>query len=161
LKVASSNEYCDGGCEFALIDLTPELARLALCRIAALREQKILDPNIDEIYYWAYFVACYFSPYADLAVEDEDKAAQSAAVLVVDLHDELQIQNQELVCVPECFQLRPDRMVAVECEEMVVREASIAFTAIPKHTCFYVQTVEIPITILEAALAISASTTRA
>ena len=42
---------------------------------------------------------------------------------------------------------------------MVVRDASIAFTAIPKHTSFYVQTVEIPITILEAALAISASTT--
>ena len=160
LKATSSN-YCDGGCEFALVDLTPELAKLALGRIAALRDQKILDPNIDEIYYWACFVACYFSPYADLAVEHEDKAAQSAVVLAGDLLDELQIQNQELVCVPECFQLRPDRMVAVECEEMVVREASIAFTAIPKHTSFYVQTVEIPISLLEAALTISALTTKA
>ena len=26
LKVSSSNEYCNGGCEFALLDLTPELA---------------------------------------------------------------------------------------------------------------------------------------
>jgi hypothetical protein len=161
LKVTSSNEYCDGGCEFALVDLTPELARLTLSRIAALREQRILDPNIDEVYYWAYFVACYFSFYAHLAVEDEDKAGESAIVLAGDLLDELQIQNQELVCVPECFQLRPDRMVAVECEKMIVGEASIAFTAIPKHASFYVQTVEIPITMLEAALAISASTTRA
>jgi len=28
LKVSSGNEYCDGGCEFVLVDLTPELARL-------------------------------------------------------------------------------------------------------------------------------------
>ena len=26
LKVSSSNEHCNGGCEFALLDLTPELA---------------------------------------------------------------------------------------------------------------------------------------
>jgi hypothetical protein len=25
LKVTSSNEYCDGGCEFALVDLTRNL----------------------------------------------------------------------------------------------------------------------------------------
>ena len=50
LKVSSNNEYCDGGCEFALVDLTPELAALALGRIATLREQKNLDPDIDELY---------------------------------------------------------------------------------------------------------------
>jgi hypothetical protein len=36
---------------------------------------------------------------------------------------------------------------------MIVREGSIAFTAIPKHTSFYVQTVEIPFALLEAAAA--------
>ena len=49
------------GCEFALVDLIPELARLAVLRIATLREQKNLDPDIDETSYWAYF-AEYFSP---------------------------------------------------------------------------------------------------
>ena len=44
---------------------------------------------------------------------------------------------------------------------MIVLEASIAFTAIPKHASFYVQTVEIPLAMLEAALAISPSTTQA
>jgi hypothetical protein len=29
LKVSSNNEYCNRGCEFALLDLTPELAGLA------------------------------------------------------------------------------------------------------------------------------------
>jgi hypothetical protein len=38
LMVTSSNEHWNGGCEFALVDLTPELTALALRRIAALRE---------------------------------------------------------------------------------------------------------------------------
>ena len=49
LKVTSSYEYDGGGCEYALVDLTPELAALALQRIAALKEQKILDPNIGRV----------------------------------------------------------------------------------------------------------------
>src|SRR5208337_1755468 len=66
LKVSSSNEHCNGGCDFALLDLTPELARLAVGRIATLRKQKSLDPDIEETYYWAYF-AEYFSPWKDPA----------------------------------------------------------------------------------------------
>jgi hypothetical protein len=93
------------------VDLTPELARLALGRIAALREQKILDPNIVEAYYWAYFVACYFSPYASL--ETNDRAAESTNVLLEELLDELQIPDQELVCVPERFQVRPSQVARV------------------------------------------------
>ena len=64
LKVTSSNENYNGGCEYALLDLTPDLASLALRRIAVLKEQKNLDPDIDETYYWAYFVDCYFDPWA-------------------------------------------------------------------------------------------------
>jgi hypothetical protein len=159
LKVTSGNEYNDGGCEYALVELTPELATLALSRIAALREQKILDPNIDETHYWAYFVACYFSPYAGLA--SKDKEEEGVSILLADLLDELQVQDQDLVCVPDCFQVQPCQVAAVECEKMLVREDSIAFTAIPKHASFHVQTVEIPITVLEAALALSQTTTQA
>ena len=51
--------------------------------------------------------------------------------------------------------------LAVECEKMLVRADSIAFKANPRHASFYVQTVEIPLAMLEAALAISPSTTQA
>ena len=60
LKVTSSNEYNDGGCEYALVDLTHGLANLALRRIAVLRELKVFDPEILETYYWTQFVDCYF-----------------------------------------------------------------------------------------------------
>ncbi len=56
----------------ALVDLTPELAAVALRRITALREQKELDPDIDETYYWAYFVDCYFDPWAESSVDEKE-----------------------------------------------------------------------------------------
>ena len=117
LKVSSSNEYCDGGCEFALVHLSQELATLALQRIAALREQKTLDPNIDAAYYWAYFVACYFSPYAGLAIDDEEGLSFAEG----DMLDQLQIEEREVVHVPEMFQVPSSQIAAMECEKMIVR----------------------------------------
>jgi len=155
VKVSSNNEYCDGGCEFALVDLTPELAALALGRIATLREQKNLDPDIIATYYWAYF-AEYFSPWEDLA--SSRKEVEGTRVTLEGMLDELPIEEKEIVCVPETFQVSPHQIAAVECEQMIVREDSIAFMAIPKHASFYVQTVEIPLAMLEAA-ATGASTT--
>jgi len=110
LKVSSNNEYCDGGCEFALLDLTPELAALALGRIATLREQKSLDPDIIETFYWAYF-AEYFSPWADLASSAEEVEGTSATL--EGTLDELPIEEKEIVCVPETFQVSPRHVAAV------------------------------------------------
>jgi len=155
LKVSSNNEYCDGGCEFALVDLTPELAALALERIATLREQKNLDPDIIETYYWAYF-AEYFSPWEDLA--SSGKEVEGTRVTLEAMLDDLPIEEKEIVCLPESLQGSPDQIAAVECEQMIVREGSIAFMAIPKHASYYVQTVEIPLAMLEAAVT-GASTT--
>jgi hypothetical protein len=132
---------------------------MALQRIAALRDQKTVDPNIVETYYWACFAACYFSPYAGLGVDDME--ADGANIPLAALLHELQIEDKEIVCVPGSFQVPPGQVAAVESEQMIVYEASIAFTAIPKHASFYVQTVEIPITVLEAALALGQTTTQA
>jgi hypothetical protein len=154
LKVSSSNEHCNGGCEFALLDLTPELARLALGRIATLREQKSLDPDIDEVYYWAYF-AEYFSPWKDPASTGE--GAEGTKVTLEVMLDELPIEEKEIVCVPETFQVSPHQLAAVECERMIVHVDSIAFMAIPKHASFYAQTVELPLAMLEAAAATNTS----
>jgi hypothetical protein len=157
LKVSSSNEYCDGGCELALVDLTPELAALALQRIAMLREQKSLDPDIDETYYWAYF-AEYFSTWVNLAAAENE--VDSASLTFADMLDGLRIADNEVFTVPESFQLPPSQIAAVECQEMIAREDSVAFTAIPRHASFRVQTVEIPLAVLEAAATPTPSSAR-
>ena len=151
LKVTSSNENYNGGCEYALLDLTPDLASLALRRIAVLKEQRNLDPDIDETYYWAYFVDCYFDPWAESAEDVKEGEGTSSAV--GDMLDELKIEDNGVVSVPENFHVTPSQDTAVECEQMVVRADAIAFMAIPKHCSVRVQTAEIPITMLEAAAA--------
>ena len=154
LKVSSSNEHCNGGCDFALLDLTPELARLAVGRIATLREQKSLDPDIDEVYYFAYF-AEYFSPWEDPASSAGE--FEGTGMTLEEMLDELAIEEKEIACVPETFQVPPHQIAAVECQQMVVRLDSIVFMAIPKHASFYVQTVELPLAMIEAAAATKTS----
>jgi hypothetical protein len=149
LKVSSSNPDWDGGCAFAVVGLSEVLATLAQRRIAALREQKIVDPDIDEVYYWASFVECYFSPWSDLATGDAEM--EGTGVGLAELLAELQIEEKEVVTVPDSFRVPASQMAAVECEQMIVRPDSIALMAIPKHASFYVQTAQIPFALLEAA----------
>ena len=155
LKVSSNNEHCDGGCELELVDLSPELAALALRRMVVLREQKCLDPDVEETYYWAHVVE-YFSPWVSLASTKEEV---EPAVEVANVLDELGVEENEVLMVSESFLVPSCQIAAVECRQMVVRADCIAFTAIPKHASFHIQTVEIPLGTLEAA-ATGASTAR-
>jgi hypothetical protein len=155
LKVFSSNPYDNGGCEFVLLELTSELAALALGRVAALRERKNVDPDIDEIYYWAYFVECYFDPWLNLAgAEKEVEAAKSG---LPEALAKLGIEENGIASVPAEFQVPPNQVIAVECEQMTVRADAIAFSAIPKHASFHIHTAEIPVAMLESAVVQPAS----
>ena len=117
LRVSSNNEHCDGGCELALVDLSPELAALALRRMVVLREQKCLDPDVDETYYWAHVVE-YFSPWVSLASTKEEV---EPAVEVANVLDELGVEENEVLMVPESFLVPSCQVAAVECRQMVVR----------------------------------------
>ena len=149
LKVSSTNENYNAGCDYAFVELTAELAAIALRRIQTLQEQKKLDSNIDESYYWSHFVECFFSPWAAPGGAEGD--VQAASLAVADLLEMLRIEVTEIAMVPETFKVPPSQVTAVECEQMIIREDSIAFSAIPKHASFYVQTTEITIPILAAA----------
>jgi len=151
LRVASSNQYCDGGCEFAVVDLTRELASVALRCIHALKEHKKNDESIYETYYWTHY-ANYFSPWADVtSVPGNVKTALQAMAEIVEALD---VEKKEVVTAPDDFEVVEAQIAAVECEQMVVREDSIAFLAIPKHCDFYVTTAEIPLQVLERAAGI-------
>ena len=52
LKVWSSNPDYDGGCDYAAVEISDELAKLMLRRIKVLSEQKALDYSLYETYYW-------------------------------------------------------------------------------------------------------------
>jgi len=149
LKVTSGNEHYSGGCEYALLDLTPELAALALRRIAVLKDLEKRDPHIDETHYWAHFVVCYFDPWAGSEAEDGENAISELA----DKLDELMIEENGVACVGEDFSVAPSQCSAVECERMIARADSVAFTAIPRHCSFRIETREVPLATIESAAA--------
>jgi hypothetical protein len=151
LRVSSSNEYCDGGCEFTSIDLTRELANIALRRVQVLKDHKKNDGSIYETYYWD-FHAEYFSPRADFS--DVPENVKTAMFAMAEIVEELGVEEKEVVTAPDDFEIVEEQIAAVECEQMVVREDGIAFLAIPKHCDFYVSTSEIPVTMLESAAAL-------
>lgn len=150
LRVSSSNEHSDGGCEFALVEVTPGLAGLALRRIAALRAQKSVDPDIDETYCWTSCVECYFSPW--ITREGAEAEAEAACLAVAESLCEGQSNGNQVVEVPDGIKVPFCQIAAVECQQMIVRVDSIALSAIPKHASFYVQTAEIPLAMLKAVL---------
>ena len=149
LKVSSTNENYNAGCDYAFVELTAELAAIALRRIQTLQEQKKLDSNIDESYYWSHFVDCFFSPWSNLASAERD--VEAASLAVADLLETLHVDVTEIAMVPKNFKVPPSQVAAVESERMIVRADSIAFIAIPKHTSIYVQTREVTIPLLAAA----------
>ena len=148
LNVWSSSPFNNGGCDFAVVDLTPEFAKLALRRIATLCEQKSLDPCVYEMYYWGS-EAEYFSPWADFLSDPEEKTACPGLGTLL---EQLSADGHEIVVAEDKPALLESQIARVECGQMIVRENSISFTAIPKHTDFYVTTAEIPKEVLQRAV---------
>ena len=149
LRVWSTNPYYSAGCDYAVAEITEELAKLILRRLNLLRDQKTLDPSICEIYYWDYS-AQYFSPCVNQCGEPDE--VEVASFELEKTLEELQADTCEMVSVPDDFHVPDSQIASVECAQMIVREEGIAFTAIPKHTDIYLTTAEIPKQVLDSIL---------
>src|SRR5579859_7180322 len=156
LRVSSSNEYCDGGCEYAALDLMRELADLALRRIQVLKEHKKTDELVYETYYWD-FNAEYFSLRADFTSIPEK--VKTTILAVAEIVEALAVDDNELVTAPDDFDVVEAQIAAVECGQMIASTDGIAFLAIPKHCDFYVTTSEIPVSVLQGAASIDKNET--
>jgi len=114
-----------------------------------LKEIAKRDLDIDETYYWAHIVVCYFDPWTRSEVEDREDTSSALA----DKLDELRIEENGIVCVTEDFCVAPSQWAAVECEKMIARADSVTFTAIPRHCSFRIETREVPLATIESAAA--------
>ena len=128
------------GCDYALVNLTPKLAGLALRRVAVLKEQKRLDESLVETYFWDAH-AEYFSPW--LAEQEKDADA------LAEMLDGLSAVAGDWMEAPAEFSIPDSLSARVECRQMIVRETGISFLAIPKHTSSYIFSAEIPLPLLE------------
>jgi len=130
LECYSSNENYNGGCDFAFVDLTPELAAIALRRIADFAQLKMGDAMALEIYYWDD--SCDW-------IETSEKI------------QELTDGYSGDVVEAESFEPTKDSKQRTECDQMIVEEYGIRWTAIPKHTDVYVTTLTIPVEMIVRA----------
>jgi len=101
---------------YAIVELAPELASVALRRIGTLREQQAADPQLDESYFWDSHAA-YFSPWvgSERAPDSGDEPTVARTI------EELRVDKREIVQAPEDFEVEEDQFARVECEQMIVR----------------------------------------
>ncbi len=71
LKTWSSNPDYSAGCDYAVVEIDEEFAKLALRRISVLCGQKAVDPSLYETYYWDSS-AEYFSPWGNRASQPSE-----------------------------------------------------------------------------------------
>jgi hypothetical protein len=132
------------GCDYALIDLTQALARLALKRIGTLCDMKRVDHDLYETRYWDYHPV-YFSPWSAEGKGCRDVLAEAIEQSPTVAGDWMEAPAG--LAIPELIIAR------IESPRMVVMDDGIFFVAILKHTDFTVSTGELPARALEAASA--------
>ena len=110
LRVSSSNQYCDGGCEYAVVDFTRPLANVALRRIQAPKEHKKNDELVYETYYWD-FNAEYFSLRADFTNVAEK--VKTTILTVAEIVEALAVEDNEVVTAPDDFKVVEAQIAAV------------------------------------------------
>lgn len=147
LRTWSSNPDYSAGCDYAVVEIGEEFSKLALRRINVLSEQKAVDPSVYETYYWD-FSAQYFSPWANCASQPSE--VQESGFELEETLEGLEVDTREVVTAPADFRVLDSQIAAVECTQMIVREGSIAFNALLRHTDIYVTTAEIPKQVLES-----------
>ena len=147
LRTWSSNPEFSGGCDYAVVEIGEEFAKLALRRIGLLCEQKALDSSISESYYWDSS-AEYFSPWGNRA--NPPSELEESGFDLGDTLEHLEVDTREVVTAPADFQVPESQIATVECAKMIVSEGGIAFNALLRHTDIYVTTAEISRQLLES-----------
>lgn len=109
-----------------------------------LKDQKRIDKDLDEMYFWDYH-AEYFNPWITEGEGCGDTLAEAV--------EEFPAAAADWMAAPADFTVPEPLFARMECCQMIVRENAIAFVAIPKHTDFNVCTAELSLPMLAAAAA--------
>jgi hypothetical protein len=154
LNTWSSNPDYSAGCDYAVVEIGEEFSKLALRRINVLCAQKAVDSSLYETYYWDSS-AQYFSPWVNPASQPSE--VQESGFELEETLEDLEVDTREVVTAPADFRVLESQIAAVECAQMIVREGTIAFNALLRHTDIYVTTAEIPKQVFESVLTIAAA----
>ena len=152
----STNPEFDGDCDYAVVQLTPELVDQIRRRVELVREAGRQDDDLYEIYFWggtAEFYDCNLLDTCQEAVAaakgaDSDQAAQDWLT---------GLEQNGHALMPPATDLAACQPQRTECDQTIVRRCpsahdpryEIAWTASPKHTDVYVTTKDLTLAALE------------
>jgi hypothetical protein len=150
LDASSSNPDFNGDCDYAVVELTPELEDRIRRRVELARQAGRQDNDLWEMYFWdgaAEFYDCGLVDACQEAFAADQAAQEWLASLERDGH----------ALVPPAADLTACQPQRTECDQMIVRaspssvdpEYEIAWTIIPKHTDVYVTTRDLPVAALD------------
>lgn len=136
LTAYCSEEY-NAGCDYALIDLTPELARLCLNRVAAFKNLEESDKRLSYFVYHDYSPVWFREFDSTLLLE---MIAEAAA-----FSDNSIVQVDDLEIPDNCVQ-------RIDTDQMYVSDNGVFWRATPKHCDIHVETPLLSVELLQAAL---------
>ena len=103
-----------------------------------------MDDSLVESYFWDAH-AEFFSAWLAEQETEADVLAEALERLPAVAGDWMEAPAE--FAIPDSLRAR------VECGQMVIRGAGVAFLGIPKHTSTYVYTAEVPLPVLETIAA--------
>ena len=146
LVTHSTNPEFYDECDYAVVQLTPQLVDQIRRRVELAREAGRQDDALCELYFWGGTAEFYGGDLLE-ACENVVAAGREAQDWATGLE-----QNGHAL-VPPTADLAGCESQRVECVQMVVRRLpsryEIAWTASPKHTDVYVTTKDLPLEALE------------
>jgi hypothetical protein len=146
LATHSTDENFNGDCDYAVVQLTPELVDQVHRRVELARQAGQQDDDLYELNFWGGTAEFYDSDLLE-ACQEAIAADQTAKDWLSGLE-----QNGHAL-LPPTADLAACQSQQVECDRMVVRRCpsryEIAWTASPRHTNVDVTTRDLPLTALE------------
>lgn len=123
----SSDEDFNADCDYAEVTLDRSLAKQILARRKAFLALKKVDRSALETYYWNGMAS--YLRYSDDSPLTSDQTTRlgDGSVLRIPIKQDLKMEAQPM-----------------ECDQMIITEDGVRWTAIPKHTGLYITTASIP-----------------
>jgi hypothetical protein len=157
LHTHSSDAHYNGGCDYAVVELTPTLMEQIRQRVALARQARQQDDDLYELYFWGGNAEFY----NHRLIEACEKAV-AAAIEGADADQAVRDWLADLDCgehavLPSSVDLDALESERTECNQQVVRcspagrtlQFELAWTTIPKHSDVNVTTSDLTLTALE------------
>jgi hypothetical protein len=159
LDTDSTNPEYNGGCDCAVVDLSPAVLSTIRNRVRLAQQLRLHDDDLYELYFWGCFADFYNRGLKDACEEAIAAAAEKAGLdettAVGNWIADFDANGHALL--PKGVNLAKHDAEPTECDQLIIRvcpskppRIEVAWLASPRHSDVYVTTRDLPLTGMEA-----------